>query len=81
MFMSEMAETFKAMREQSQARRKENYENAIKILTNRNIEFFVLSDSHLRVGNFDFWPSTGLFIGIKNKSRGRGIFNLIGKLK
>ena len=25
----------------------------------------------------DFWPSTGLFINLKTKRRGRGVFNII----
>ena len=43
------------------------------------IEFVVLSEEckHLRVGAFDFWPSTGKFYNQKTKHKGRGVFNLM----
>lgn len=32
---------------------------------------------HLVIGDFDFWPSTGLFKNRKTGKKGRGVFNLI----
>lgn len=79
--MSDLGEVFKVMKETSKIKRNRNHESSMGILWDQGIEFKVLSDTHLRVGEYDFWPSTGLFIHVKTKKRGRGVFNLIKKIK
>lgn len=79
--MSELGDLFKALKEESKAKKLSNAESSRYMLLNSGIKFKDLSDTHLRVGDFDFWPSTGLFINIKTKKRGRGVFNLIKKIK
>jgi hypothetical protein len=75
--MGDMAEVFNAMREDSRQRRKRNYDHAISRLDDIGINYRTLSNSHLRIGNIDYWPSTGLFIHMKINKKGRGIKNLI----
>lgn len=79
--MSEIGEMFKDLREDSKQRRSSNLENSTRILSERGVKFVMLSLDHYRVGDYDFWPSTGLFIHIKTKKRGRGVFNLIERMK
>lgn len=75
--MSELGETFQAMREESQERRQSNCIRSLLKLKESNVPFKVLSPEHLRVGDFDYWPTTGLFIHLKTKKRGRGVHNLL----
>lgn len=77
--MGDMIEGFKVLKEESQKKKLSNYESSIKILKDNNIEFKILSEHsrHLRVGDFDFWPSTGKFYNQKTQQKGRGVFKLI----
>jgi hypothetical protein len=79
--VSELGELYNDLKEIGKQKRSQNLDSSVKILLDRNIRFNQLSDSHYRVGNYDFWPSTGLFIEIKTKKRGRGVFNLIRKVQ
>jgi hypothetical protein len=74
-------EYWRDIRAAGQKKRAENLQKSLAILKEHGIEFKTLSEIHLRIGDFDYWPSTGLFINLKTKRRGRGVFNLIRKLK
>lgn len=75
--MSELGDDFKAWREDKRDKKENNYNRALDLLAEHGIKFERLSESHLRIGEIDYWPSTGLFINRKTKKRGRGIINLI----
>lgn len=77
----EYAEAFKAMKEEGRKKRASNLEASLSLLHSMQIPFEQLSPSHCRVGEYDFWPSTGLFIHTKTKQRGRGVRHLIRKVK
>lgn len=36
---------------------------------------------HYRIGDFDFWPSTGKYMERSTKKTGRGVFNILKKLE
>ena len=78
--MSELGELFKDLHKEGKMKREQNLKSSVEVLREKGIPFVELSDTHLRVGNFDFWPSTGLFIQLRTGRRGRGVFNLIKKL-
>ena len=80
--MSEDGEMWDAMHKDSQKKRKQNVEWSTNLLKDLGIHFKVLNSSapHYRVGNYDFWPSTGLFYDPITKERGRGVKNLIKKI-
>lgn len=77
--MSDMAETFKAMNDYAQAKRRDNTIKSTRLLKLANVEFVSKNNgAHLIVLNrWDYWPSTGLFIDRSNQKRGRGITNLL----
>lgn len=77
--MSEIGDTFGAMRGLSRAKRQENTKNSTQILVEKGIKFASKNNGiHLIVEDmFDFYPSTGLFMNRENGKRGRGVFNLI----
>lgn len=77
---SELGDIFKAHREAAKLKKTKNAETAVKLLSEKKVPYVALSEVHLRVGDFDYWPSTGLFIHTKDKKRGRGIYNLLKKL-
>ncbi len=79
--MSDIGEIFSEMREIGKERRRHNLSSSIQILKERGIEFITLSDIHLRIGDYDFWPSTGKFWNRKTNKYGRGVFNLLNKIK
>jgi hypothetical protein len=78
--MSELGDIFKAHREEAKLRKTKNAESSTALLNEKKVQYEVLSESHLRVGDWDFWPSTGLFIHVKTKKRGRGVYNLLKKI-
>lgn len=75
--MSELGELFKDLREERKEKRAANKELSVALLQDKGVSYKRLSDDHLRVGEFDYWPSTGLFMHTKTKKRGRGVFNLL----
>lgn len=78
--MSELGDDYKALKEFNKKKKIDNHEKSIRILMLNNIQFETLSDTHLRIGKFDFWPSTGKFWNRNKNHYGRGIFNLIKQL-
>lgn len=80
--MSELGDTFKAWNEEKKAKKLSNAENSLRLLKEKGIEYELLSSNgpHLRIGDYDFWASTGLFVHRKSKQRGRGIHNLLRRL-
>lgn len=77
----DLSEDYRAWNEAKRDKRSLNLESSIRILQTEGIAFKQLSDTHFRIGEFDFWPSTGLFLNRKTKKRGRGIFSLVTKVK
>ena len=75
--MGDMGDIFRAVKQDSKDRKAYNATYGRDKLKENNIAFEELSDSHLKVESFDYWPSTGLFIHKKTKKRGRGVHNLI----
>jgi len=79
--MDDIGEHFSALRKHSQAKRKNNLDYAITKLQKLNIVFKILNpNGHLLIDEYDFWPTTGLFINRNTKQKGRGINNLIRNL-
>ena len=81
--MSEEGDIWRAVNEANTKKRWDNKENSLKLLNQREIKYICLSEgeAHYRIGDFDFWPTTGKFINRKTKKSGRGVFNLIKILK
>lgn len=80
--MSELGDTYRAWDKQKKEKKESKLEQSIKLLDEHDIDYIKKSDYHLRLANYDFWPSTGLFISrYAAKKRGRGVMNLINKVK
>jgi len=76
-------DTKELRKEISNEKKSKNYDNAIKLLDKEAIPYDEKNGGiHLVVdGRFDYYPTTGKFISRKTKTHGRGIFNLIKKVK
>lgn len=81
--MSEDGEMWRAIHEDVKAKKRSNEKSSISLLIANNIPFKLLSadSSHYRVGDFDYWPTTGLFYNQKTKRKGRGVKKLIQIIK
>ena len=81
--MSEIAETYNALRHYRSIKRYKNKISSTEILTKHGIPFISKSNGvHLIVsGRYDYWPSTGLYINRETGKRKRGVFNLIKEVK
>lgn len=81
--MSEEAEMWAALKQESKLKKLNNREKSVSLLSSGKVDFKLLDDStgHYRVGEFDFWPSTGKFYNQKTGERGRGVFNLLKKIQ
>lgn len=68
---------------EKQLQKKERIEVALKTLDEQGITFKILSVNgpHLRIGCYDFWPGTDLFLNRKTNKKGRGLNALLDKLK
>lgn len=78
--MGEMGEIFQVMREASKEKRANNLIASLELLRSRGYIPQQLSDTHFRVGDFDFWPSTGKYLNRKTKLMSRGVRNLLTHL-
>lgn len=80
---SDDSEMWAERKQQSKVKKLKNIIGSLYILEERKIEYKILNESlgHYRVIDFDFWPSTGKFYNQKTKEKGRGVFNLIKRLK
>ena len=78
--MGDMGEIFRDWGEHKKEKKVQNLESGLKILSEKKIDFKMLSENHVRVGEFDFWPSTGLFIHRASGRKGRGVFVLLKKI-
>lgn len=70
-------------RQQRQEKKRNNIKSSLSILEQKGIEYKTLNagGAHYRVGDYDFWPSTGKFYNAKTGEKGRGVFNLLKALK
>ena len=65
------------IKERAAKKKSDNKNKSLSWLDRKNIKYKKLSEYHFRVRNYDFWPTTGVFINIKTKKKGRGISNLV----
>ncbi|MBX4188193.1 MAG: hypothetical protein KW793_03615 [Candidatus Doudnabacteria bacterium] len=56
-----------------------NRKSSLTMLESLGIEYVTLNSAigHYRIGEWDFWPSTGKFRNIKSGVTGRGVKKLI----
>jgi hypothetical protein len=79
---SDLGNLFRADRATRQAKRNSNLKRSLKALESSGINYQKLSEHHYLVANnYDYWPSTGLFINRSTQKRGRGIFKIIAKCR
>ena len=73
------SEMWRKVREDGQRKKEQNTVQSLELLRRHGVEFICLSEKgrHYRIGEYDFWPSTGKFINRTTKESGRGVFNLI----
>ncbi len=67
--------------EARRGKKNQNLEYSLALFYSRGIKIKKLSTWHYRIGKWDFWPTTGKYMHIVTKERGRGVFNLLTKLK
>lgn len=81
--MSEDAEIWNAIKEEGRQKRWDNRDKSLAILKERGIPIEELDEgsAHYRVDGWSFWPTTGKFYNPKTGERGRGVFNLIKRIK
>lgn len=81
--MGDVGDTFRAFKEAGKIKRKANRERATQILDDAGISYASHNDgAHLIViERFDFWPGTGKWIDRTTGKSGRGIRNLLKKIK
>jgi hypothetical protein len=81
--MSEDGEMWAAIRADGQEKRWKNHDRSLMLLEAGGIVVRKLNaeTGHYRVGDFDFWPTTGKFYNQKTKLGGRGVFNLLKLVK
>lgn len=81
-----MPSDFTDMQQESVDRRANNRQKSAEILTRNNINFEPKNHgAHLVVTHkdvtVDFWPGTGKFVFRGRPTYGRGVFNLLRKLR
>jgi hypothetical protein len=81
--MGEMKEYFDALDTEIKKRKQSLSLRSVLTLQAEGIKFTVLNQNgpHLRVGAFDFWPSTGRFVHRRTKRWGRTLEGLLALLK
>jgi hypothetical protein len=73
--MGEMGELFNDLYKLNKEKKQNNLSYALEIL--QDYDYIKISDYCFRIGDFDFWPTTGLFIDRITNKKFRGINNLL----
>ena len=78
-----MSEEWEGYREDRSKKKKQNQISSVKILKERGVPFETMNEGngHYRIGEYDFWATTGKFIHRPTKKHGRGVFNLLKLIK
>lgn len=81
--MGDEGEIWNEYRKERREKKRDNEEKSLALLREIGIPYRVLNEStsHYRVGGYDYWPTTGKFYNQKTKEVGRGVKNLINKIK
>lgn len=81
--MSEDGDIWRAIHEDRRKKRWSNNRQSLALLRSLGSEYKTLNESvsHYRVGDFDFWPTTGKFYNQRTGQKGRGVRNLIRIVK
>lgn len=74
---SDVAQDYRALDEHNKAKRQNNLKSSIALLDENFVKYEQLASHHFRVGEFDFWPSTGVYIHRASGKKARGVFNLL----
>lgn len=69
-------------REKRREKKQQNLKSSLAVLRSKGIKYETLNEGngHCRIGDWDFWPTTGKFLNIKTKEAGRGVFSLLKKI-
>lgn len=79
---NEETEMWGDRRKERQEKKQSNHESSIAILKRSGIPFQTMKGSvHYKIGKWNFWPSTGKFWNEETDQKGRGVFNLINKIR
>jgi hypothetical protein len=81
--MGDMKEDFQALEQCMKERKSERKLRSILMLQKHSIKFTILNEDgpHLRIGDYDFWPSTDKWIHRKTNKRGWTVDSLIDVLE
>jgi len=78
--MGDLKDDFVAIKKYWKEKKSSNLEKSKKILDDLGVDYQEYNMGiHLKVKGIDFWPSTGKWID--GKKHGRGVFNLIKRIK
>jgi hypothetical protein len=80
--MSEQTDIFNALGQIGRSKRQSNTKTSRDLLVRNGFKFESFNNGvMIRLCGYDFYPSTGLFLNRKTKTKGRGVFNLMRILK
>lgn len=81
--MGDMKDYYDALDQEIAKRKSSQALRSVLVLQAEGIKFTVLNQNgpHLRVGAFDFWPSTGRFVHRKTNRWGRTVERLLALLR
>ena len=77
------SEMWEQHRLDGQEKRWSNKEKSLKLLKQQGIDVICVNEysTHYKIGDYNFWPTTGVYYNQKTKDKGRGVFNLIKIIK
>jgi hypothetical protein len=79
--VSDLGELFDDYKKERSDKKMCNAIGSEEILNNNGVVYKRYTDFHFMVDEYNFYPSTGLYIHKKTNRRGRGIFNLLKAIK
>lgn len=77
------SEMWAAHKEERREKKQDNERKSLSLLKEGGYEVKTLNAgiSHYRVEGYDFWPTTGKFYNQSTGDKGRGVFDLIRRIK
>lgn len=75
-------EFYAEMKQERKKKKLQNAKSSLSLLDARGIKYEKMKGNmHYKIGDWNFYPSTGVYFNQKTYIKGRGVFNLLRELK
>lgn len=79
--MGDLGDYWREAKEEQKEYKWNHYDKVINTFNQEGIDFQNFGNGHLRIGEYDFWATTGTFIHRSTGKKGKGLEVFLKKIK